>query len=353
MRVYVKTFGCAHNQRDSENICGILVEGKFELVDSVDSADIVVVNSCGVKAKTQNRVASFVNSIPEGKRVFVGGCLPRMVNVRSLCPRVEAVFDPNTILSLPKVIDEAKDVRSDVKEHRLNAPIRRKSGDTAIIPISQGCLGDCTYCSVRFARGPLKSYPADDIVREVQSAVADGCSRINLTAQDTGCWGVDIGSSLPALLKEVVAVEGDFVIRVGMMNPDFAKGYVDELVEIFKSDKILKFLHIPVQSGSDKVLKEMHRKYTISDFEGIVSVFRKEIPGICISTDIIVGYPSETEEDFQETVKMLAEVRPEIVNISKFGSRPRTLAAGLKQLPTQEIKRRSVLLGKLLKCVPS
>ncbi|MFH0752706.1 MAG: tRNA (N(6)-L-threonylcarbamoyladenosine(37)-C(2))-methylthiotransferase [archaeon] len=349
MKVFVKTFGCVCNHRDSENICGILLENDFEVVDSVDESDIVVVNSCGVKTVTQNRVVSFINSLPEDKKVFVGGCLPRMVDLKKICPGVDAVFDPNTILSLPDILRESKDVSSDEKEGRLNIPIKRMKKSVANIPICQGCLGECTYCSVRFARGELKSYPKDEILREVRDAVSEGCTRINLTAQDTGCWGLDIGDSLPNLLREVLAVKGDFIVRVGMMNPDFAKKYLKDLVEIFKSEKVLRFVHVPVQSGSDKVLGDMGRKYSVDDFKGVVAAFRKGIPKICISTDVIVGFPSETEVDFRETVELIKETRPDIVNISRFGARLGTPAAELEQLSDREVKGRSVLLDRVVK----
>ncbi len=349
MKVFVKTFGCAFNQRDSENICGVLIDEGFEIVDSIDGADVVVVNSCGVKSITQNRVISFIDSVPEGKKVFVGGCLPRMRDLRKLSSHIDAVFDTNTILSLPKILKKPADLKSDIKEDRINAPIKRSKEGVAIIPICQGCVGECSYCSVRFARGPLKSYTKNNIIKEVKRSVASGCRRINLTAQDTGCWGMDIGDSLPGLLEAVLAVDGDFIVRLGMANPNFVNKHLKELIRLFKSGKMLKFLHVPVQSGSDKVLKEMKRKYSVGDFRRVVVAFRKEIPGICISTDVIAGYPSETEEDFQETVRLLKEVRPEIVNISKFGPRPGTPAAKLRQISTKEIKRRSVLLHGLVK----
>ncbi len=347
MKVFIQTFGCTFNQRDSENICGVLLESDFEIVESIEQADIIIVNSCGVKSKTQNKVVSFINSIPESKKVFVGGCLPRMIDLRRLCPRIEAVFDANTIMSLPKIIESPSDMRSDKKESRINAPIKRRKKSVAIIPICQGCLGDCSYCSVRFARGSLKSYSKEDILKEVRDAVAQGCKRINLTAQDTGCWGIDFGSTLPELLDAVLAVDGNFIVRLGMANPNFVKLYLPELIRIFKSDKMLKFLHVPVQSGSNRVLKDMRRKYSADDFRDIVKAFNKETPDICISTDVIVGYPSETEDDFQQTIELLKDTRPKIVNISKFGSRPRTDAAEMKQIATEEIKRRSALLHQI------
>ena len=149
--------------------------------------------------------------------------------------------------------------------------------------------------------------------------------------------------------KEIIKIEGEFVVRVGMANPEHVKKYYKELAEVYKNEKIMKFLHIPIQSGSDKILKEMNRKYTIEEFKEIVNHFRKEIPGITISTDIIVGYPTETQEDFEQTVELFKELKFGVINISKFASRPRTKASKLKQLDTKIIKERSVELTKTYK----
>ncbi len=335
MKIYVKTFGCTLNKRDSENIKGVLAKARFSLV-SEDEADVVIVNSCGVKSVTQNKVVSYINSLD--KDVYVGGCLPRMLDLKKLTPNVKGYFDTNSILKIVEQIKEGiLENFCDGKESKIGKPIVRTDKDVMIVPISSGCLGSCNYCSVRFARGKLKSYTVKDIVKEVES---NEFKTLYLTSQDCGCYGLDIGTNLVSLLKEVLSVDKEFKVRVGMMNPEHVLKFVDSLVELYKNEKVMKFIHIPVQSGSNKLLKEMGRKYTVDDFKKIVEKFR-EIEGISISTDIIVGYPSESEQDFEKTKELLDWLKPEVLNVSKFGARPGTVAAKLKPLPSQEVKKRS------------
>tara|TARA_Y100000310_G_scaffold332234_1_gene407443 strand:- start:908 stop:1933 length:1026 start_codon:yes stop_codon:yes gene_type:complete len=341
MKIYVKTFGCTLNKRDSENIKGVLADAGFSLVDESE-ADVIIVNSCGVKSVTQNKVVSYINSLDND--VYVGGCLPRMLDLKELTPNVKGYFDTNSILKIAEQIRGGiLENFCDEKESKIGKPIVRTDKDVMIIPISSGCLGKCSYCSVRFARGKLKSYAVKDIVREVRK---NEFKTLYLTSQDCGCYGLDIGTNLVSLLKEVLAVNKEFKVRIGMMNPEHVLKFLDELVALYKNEKVMKFIHIPVQSGSDKVLKEMGRRYTVSDFKKIVVRFR-EIEGITISTDIIVGYPTELEQDFEETKELLAWLKPEVLNVSKFGARPGTEAAKLKPLASQEVKKRSKELNFL------
>ncbi|MEM4245459.1 MAG: radical SAM protein, partial [Candidatus Nanoarchaeia archaeon] len=187
-------------------------------------------------------------------------------------------------------------------------------------------------------------YTKKEILGEVKKAVKEGCTIIKLTAEDTGCWGKDIDEKLPDLLGEILKTEGNFKIRLGMMNPNHAIEFLDELIKIYNNPKMIKFIHIPVQSGSNKVIKDMKRDYKVEDFKKIVKRFRKEVRGINIATDIIAGYPTETEEDFKKTLELIKEVKPEVLNISKFAPRPKTEAAKLKQLRTEIIKERSKYL---------
>lgn len=343
MKVYIKTFGCQLNYSDSEVIAGILKQNKFDIVN-LDQADIVIINSCGAKSITQNRILDFIKTI-KNKEIFVGGCLPKMIKLEG----ITGIFDTNTILELPEIIKGKYSKLSDKKENRLNQPKIRINKEIAIVPISQGCLGNCNYCSVKFARGSLKSYKPEEITQEIKTALKEGCKKIYLTAQDTGCYGLDINTNLPNLLKEILELKRNFQLRLGMSNPYYIKEYQEQLIPIFKDKRIMSFLHIPVQSGSDKILKEMNRKYKIRGFIDIVNFFRKNIPNINIATDIIVGYPTETEQDFNKTFDLIKKIKPDVLNISKFGPRPNTEAAKLKQLHTKIIKERSKKLTYLFR----
>ena len=350
-KVFIKTFGCQSNYGDSETLAGLLYNKGFQIVNDLNEANLVIVNSCGVKGITQNRVLSFVNSISKTKKVYVGGCLTSMINIEKYCKDITGHFNTNSIIKFSDILKEKEKIKiySREKESRILKPVIRKDQELAIMNISQGCLNNCSFCSTKLSRGILRSYEVKDIVKAVEDSVKSGCKKIYLSSQDNGCYGLDIGTNLPSLLKEIVKIPGNFEVRVGMGNPRFLPRFLDELIEVYKNDKVMKFLHIPIQSGSNKILKEMKRGNTVEDFIKIIKVFRKEIPGMSIATDIIIGYPTETEEDFQETLKLIDDIKPEVLNISKYGKRPGTFAAGLKQLPSQEIKRRSLILTKKYK----
>jgi len=196
----------------------------------------------------------------------------------------------------------------------------------------------------------LFSFPPEIIVKEVEKCVADGCKEIWITGQDTCCYGFDRGTNLAKLLQQIVEVLGNFKIRVGMGNPRHVPKYLQELVEVMKNPKIFKFLHIPVQSGNNEVLKAMRRGHTVETFADIVKAVRKEVPEMTISTDIIVGYPTETEEQFEDTLKLLRETKPEVVNMARFSPRPGTTAASMKgQIHGNITKERSRKLAKVHK----
>ncbi|MDD5133034.1 MAG: tRNA (N(6)-L-threonylcarbamoyladenosine(37)-C(2))-methylthiotransferase [Candidatus Nanoarchaeia archaeon] len=347
-KIFIKTYGCQSNIADSEQLAGILSK-KYKIVDSLEKADIIILNSCAVKLRTLNKQLDFIKNIPKNKKIFIGGCLPKIVNLRKTYPNISGFFDTNTILKVPELILEDYIIISNEKEHRINLPRVRKTKDLAIINICQGCEGNCGYCAAKLSRGELKSYKIEDILKEFKQALKEKCTKFYLTGQDTGCYGFDLKTNLPSLLKEILKIKGDYKIRIGMMNPNNILNFLDELIKIYKNEHIVKFLHIPIQSGSDKVLKEMNRFYKVKDFELIVKKFRKEIPEIKISTDIICGYPTETEQDFKKTLDLIEKVKPDVLNISKFSSMHNTRASKLKQLSSEIIKDRSVRLTKLFK----
>lgn len=343
MKIFIKTYGCQANISDSEKIRGILNNKRYTITDNESSADIIIVNSCSVKNKTQSKELYYIEQkLIQGKKVFVGGCLTKTIDLKkrfSNYKNLKAVFDTNSIDKICQIIKSPKDTFSDKKINKLKLPLIRINKNIAIITISEGCLNNCTYCATKQSRGILKSYEIGEIKKSLKKAVEDGCKIIYLTSQDNGCYGFDIKTDLSELLNELIKVSGDFKIRVGMINPLYLKKILFKLIESYKSPKITKFLHIPIQSGSNFVLKHMKRGYTSEDFIKIVYEFRKAFPEISISTDVIVGYPTETKNDFQKTLKLIKKTKPEIVNISKFSSRPKTKAHELKQLSSEIIKK--------------
>ena len=216
----------------------------------------------------------------------------------------------------------------------------------AAVNIATGCIGDCSYCIVKKARGELTSKPIPEIKQEVTKLISNGIWEIQLAGQDTACYGLDTGYSLPELLDEISNIPGDFRIRVGMMNPAAAKNITGELIEAYRNEKIYKFLHLPVQSGSDTVLEDMRRHYKTEDYRKIISAFRSSYPDGIVSTDFIVGYPTERGEDFQHTLALLREVQAFKVNITRFSPRPHTKASQLKEISSGIKKERSRELTK-------
>jgi threonylcarbamoyladenosine tRNA methylthiotransferase CDKAL1 len=354
-RVYVKSFGCSANLADGEVIAGCLSKAGFEIVDEPQDAEILLYNTCAVKSPTENRVMDILRKAPKDKRLIVTGCLP-LINFGRLENEVkfDGVVGPapggKIVEVLRRVVVGEKVVYlGGVSKPGLCLPKIPVNRVVSIVPINYGCLGKCSYCCVRFARGRLRSYLIDEIVERVKQDLVSGAKEVWLTSQDTACYGKDIGASLAGLLRRICEIEGDFFVRVGMMNPDHVVGMLDELVEAYKCGKVFKFLHLPVQSGDDTVLELMNRRYTVEDFRKIVQAFRKEFPRLTLSTDVICGFPGESREAFEQTKGLIAEVQPDIVNVSKFFSRPRTPAEKMASLPPKEVKMRSKEVTELSK----
>jgi len=351
MRIYLETFGCTMNRGDGEIMLASL--GNHEIVDSPGEAEIAVINSCGVIEHTARRVIKRVDDAKKkGCRIIIAGCLP------SIDPGAVAELEPHGVLyprSTGEVSEAVEVVGAggrfigipDADSPKSNVPKAREDKNVSIVPIAEGCAGSCSYCATRFARGRLKSFPSASIRAEAEACVKEGATEIRLTAQDTGAYGLDSGKRLPELLERVCGVEGDFRIRVGMMNPSSIEGILDNLLEAFEHEKVFKFVHIPVQSGDNGVLEHMNRGYSAEDFLETVEKFRKYLGDITLSTDVIVGYPTEDEGAFLRTYDLIKVLRPDILNITRFSPRPGTPASNLKDMPDRYKKERSRKLTKL------
>jgi len=358
MRVLVKSYGCSTNLADGEVLAGCLSQAGFDLAQSIPEADVVVYNCCAVKGPTENRMIELLKRVPREKKVVVAGCLPLTSFGRlQRDVRFDAAVGPAAGLG---IVDVVKRVLAGEKvvalegalcaKPVLSLPRLTKNPVVSLVPVGYGCLGSCAYCCVVFARGRLRSYAIEEIVEKVKCDLASGVKEFWFTSQDMACYGRDVGTNLAALLKSVCAIPGDFWIRVGMMTPNFALDMLNELVEAFRCEKVFKFLHLPVQSGDDVVLKRMRRCYTVQDFRKVVSAFRAAFPEVTLATDVICGFPGETKEAFDNTLRLISEVKPDIVNVSKFFGRPGTVAAEMTNVVEQaEIKRRSTEAAKLAK----
>jgi MiaB-like tRNA modifying enzyme len=236
----------------------------------------------------------------------------------------------------------------DSSEEKVNLPRLRVNKSISIVEIASGCLSNCSFCQTKLSKGNLKSYRPGSIISQIKNDVKDGCNEIWLTSTDNGCYGKDINSNLVELLKLCTQLEGDYKIRVGMLNPMYLSEILYDLILVYKNEeKIFKFLHIPVQSGSNKILKQMYRGHGIKIFKKAVYEFRQSIPEITIATDVIVGFPNETEEDFKLTLDLIKEYEPDIINISKYSQRSGTVSSRLKNIPSDQKKLRSTILHSL------
>ena len=352
MRVYVEWYGCAQNQGEGAAIARDLAAHGHSVVDSPAGAEVGVLVTCGVIGATESRMArrwaALTARIP---RVVVTGCLvPLRTGVLTGPGRDRTEFLPiREQHRLPELLGAPS---SPAPPPGRSVLAGRPPVSEEVI-IAQGCTSGCSYCFSRLARGPLASVPETEVVARVRSAVGRGATEIRLTGLDTAVWGADrdSGGGLPELLREVDRVEGDFQVRVGMMSPQSLEPRLHDYLDALADPHNFRFLHLPVQSGSDRLLVAMRRGYTAETFRGVVRAARERFPELYLSTDVIVGFPGETEEEHEATAALLEEVGPETVNVTRFSARPGTPAARLPPLGPRIAKRRSRELTALRQSV--
>ena len=346
MKITILTAGCSHNLADSETMAYYLSSAGYEVdLRTKEGAELIIYNTCTVKAPTEDKF--FTQLKKEKLPVIIAGCIPQSQMNDEWLKSYSAIG----VDQLDKIVEVVGKTLEGEVIHRLSkkksddgrnfVPLIRKNKFIGIIPLLQGCMGTCNFCKTKFARGHLKSYLPENIIEQIRLAKAEGIKEIWLVSQDNGAYGLDINSTLPALLEKIADVATGLWVRVGMLNPEYAYKYRYELAKTFHHDCFYKFIHIPVQCGSDEVLKDMNRPYVISEFEEAIEVLLKAHPNMSLATDIICGYPTETPSQFEETMNLVKRHQFSMINISKFYSRPGTKAAKLKLLPTKEVKIRS------------
>ena len=357
--------GCAANFGDGERIARALSAGHpnchviFHLPGVQDATkrapalqdmpDAIYLNVCTVKGNTGalKLLRTAFEMFPDVP-LFITGCAPK-----DFREEVLKVTDKVEFTNLEKIhasagmAKQAGDDNGAVKGNTL-----RESPFVGIVNIEEGCLDACAFCSTHLVKGRLRSFAPEVIEQQVRDLVADGCTEIQLTGQDCACYGFDIGTDLAILTQGILAhVPGNYRIRLGMGNPRHLFGYADALLECFQDNRLYKFIHIPVQSGSDNVLKAMNRRHTASDFRHLAEEFNTRFPLATLSTDLIVGYPGETDSDFRETLRLLEETRPTVCNITRFVARPGTGAARMEadanlRIPDSVKHERSAILAE-------
>ncbi len=319
---HITTFGCQMNEHDSEVIDGLLTERGFSSVKERKDASIVIINTCSVRDNADKRFFGTLGQLKKRKEsdpsfiVCVCGCMmqqQRVVDtIKAKYPWVDVIFGTNSIHHIPELIEKVAiekekvvDIIENTEEIVEALPAKRLFDHKALVNIMFGCNNFCTYCIVPYTRGREKSREPEAIVAEVKGLVADGVKEIMLLGQNVNSYDGN-GTSFAELLKMLNDVDGLERIRFMTSNP---KDLSDELIEAFAvCDKLCRNLHLPIQSGSNRVLKRMNRKYTREDYLKLIEKLRKTVPDITLSTDIIVGFPGETNEDFEETLSIVKEV---------------------------------------------
>ncbi|HEX2107443.1 MAG TPA: tRNA (N(6)-L-threonylcarbamoyladenosine(37)-C(2))-methylthiotransferase [Nitrososphaera sp.] len=356
-KVWIEAYGCSANMADSEMISGLLKDAGYEIANTKSESSLNLIVTCSVKDTTEHKMMSRIRTmVKSGKPLVIAGCLPKAdkLKIESSSPSA-SLIGPNSIDKAPDAVRSALSggrlvALKDSPRDKVNIPRIRLNPVVSIVEIANGCMSECTFCQTKIAKGWLRSYRIGDIVRQIKADIQSGCKEVWLSSTDNGCYGRDMDSNLVDLLQECCSIEGSFKIRVGMMNPMYLPEILDRMVCLFsENDKLFKFLHIPVQSGSDRVLRKMKRGHTSKIFIDAVQAFRERIPEMTISTDIIVGFPSETDDDFKQTVDLLERTQPDVVNISRYAARPGTKASQWREMKvsSQISKKRSEYLHTL------
>ncbi|OWK59171.1 threonylcarbamoyladenosine tRNA methylthiotransferase isoform X1 [Lonchura striata] len=359
-KIWIRTWGCSHNNSDGEYMAGQLAAYGYTITDNSAEADLWLLNSCTVKNPAEDHFRNSIKKAQEGKKkVVLAGCVPQaqprqeylkglsIIGVQQIDRVVEVVEETIKGHSV-RLLGQKKDNGKRLGGARLDLPKIRKNPLIEIISINTGCLNACTYCKTKHARGDLASYPIEELVDRAKQSFQEGVCEIWLTSEDTGAYGRDIGTDLPTLLWKLVEVipEGA-MLRLGMTNPPYILEHLEEMAKILNHPRVYAFLHIPVQSASDSVLMDMKREYCVADFKQVVDFLKEKVPGITIATDIICGFPGETDEDFQETMKLVELYRFPSLFINQFYPRPGTPAAKMPQVPAAVKKQRTKDLSQL------
>ena len=324
MKIYFESYGCTLSKSEAGLYVNKMLSDGNELVSSPHSADLSVIGTCVVIKHTQEKMLSRIEALSRNSRVKVLGCLPSVSGGSLEDDRIEVM--------------KPREFRSFYSGSLDDIEIREPSIFDGV-PINQGCTGSCNYCISRVARGKLVSREPDRIVKQIGMQLERGIREVRISSLDTAAYGRDLGLTLPDLVSQILSINENFKLRVGMMEPKNTSDIIDSLLERMEDTRVFRFLHLPVQSGDDRVLDTMNREYHAETFLEIARKFRKMYPDGTLSTDIISGYHGEDEESFERTAKLLGEARPEIVNITRFSPRPYTPDYDARTPPSNHVKR--------------
>jgi MiaB-like tRNA modifying enzyme len=341
-RYHIETYGCTSNRGESREIERRLRDAGHHAVDGPDAADVAILNTCTVVEKTERNMLRRAEELEaETADLIVTGCMA--------LAQGEAFADADVdarVLHWDEVPEAVTNGECPTTTPDADAVL---DGVVGILPVARGCMSNCSYCITKFATGRVDSPSVEENVEKARALVHAGARELRVTGQDTGVYGWDDGErKLPELLERICDVDGEFRVRVGMANPGGVHGIRHELADVFaRNEKLYDFLHAPVQSGSDEVLAEMRRQHRVEQFREVVAAFDDALGEWTLSTDFIVGFPTESEADHEASMDLLRETRPEKVNVTRFSKRPGTDAAEMKGLGGQTKKDRSKAMTDL------
>ena len=358
----ILTYGCQMNVHDSENISGIMEDLGYTKEENYEKADVIIINTCAIRENAQNKVVGILGRIKKLKETnpniitIIGGCMPQEESVSNMIKDkykwVDIVLGTHNIYDIPILLENiTKERKQNIEVYSVegsiieNLPVKRDSKIKAWVNIQYGCDKFCSYCIVPYTRGKQRSRLPKDILKEVEELKNKGYKEVTLLGQNVNAYGKDLEESYTmANLLEDVAKTGIDRIRFVTSHPwDFSSDMIDIIA---KYPNIMPYIHLPIQSGSDNILKKMNRRYTIAEYKKLFHELKDKIPKVSITTDIIVGFPGETEEEFEETRKFLEEIDLYEMHVFKYSIRKGTKAADMKPQINDQIKakRSNVLL---------
>jgi len=347
MRYFIITFGCQMNKSDSERIASVLESAGYKLASKINEANLIVVNMCSVRKSAVDRAYGVLPRLRQGfdgqakPKTILTGCILKK-DRKKFTERFDFVLDIKNLSKWPEILGSNPSAKTD---NYLKIEPKYSNNFSAFVPIMTGCNNFCAYCVVPYVRGSEVSRPAEEIICEVENLIKRGYKEIWLLGQNVNSY-----NSIPfsQLLKKINDIPGEFWIRFTSSHP---KDFSDELIEVMAGcKKVTEYLNLPVQSGDNEILKRMNRPYTIEYYKNLVKKIRERIPDIALSTDIIVGFPGETEKQFENTIKLFKEIKFDMAYIFKYSPRPGTAASKMEDtVPQKERNIREKILTEILK----
>ncbi|MFW9928080.1 MAG: tRNA (N(6)-L-threonylcarbamoyladenosine(37)-C(2))-methylthiotransferase [Candidatus Thorarchaeota archaeon] len=358
---FIETYGCTANTADSLRIIRQLTENRWSSVSSPEEAEITILNTCGVKNPTEYKIIKRIKSLSKinSTKLIITGCLPAISykKIIKAAPNFGLIFDTKSTHLFTNFIHKLEEGKTGLtyftpskeSENKIEILPVLNSEIIGILAINEGCDGNCSFCGTKIARGNTVPFSPKKLYKQAEYFLKSGAKILWTTSQDTGAYywhGEDFYWELPELLNFLCQLPYEFRLRLGMINPDHVLRLNDRLIDTFKENKeLFYFLHIPVQSGSNRILNLMKRRYTVEEFIMIIDHYKQISPNFTLSTDIITGFPTETDEDFQQTLDLIDGICPDVLNISRYGARPGTLAAKMNgQIHERTSKERSRIL---------